>query len=361
MNTAKLQKFADDVFAAVEGFVRRGLEPIAKRLAALEARVPERGEKGDPGERGIDGKDGRDGIDGKDGAPGERGEQGPQGEEGEAGPRGEKGEPGDRGADGIAGKDGNPGPAGERGEPGARGEVGPPGPQGERGPQGEPGPAGPAGPAGEPGQKGLDGKDADPLVVAALVAKAVAEIPKPADGRDGRDGEPGRDAYSIDVLHDIDVTRRYQRGTWAKHNGGLWMARSVTNGMEGWDCIVDGIKAIEAVQDPQDPRCVALGWKMASGAVGSLEMRIPVPLYKGIWKEDEAYQRGDTTTRDGSTWILMSDQQKGRPGDEGSGWQLSVKRGTNGRDGLKGERGERGAEGRAGKDLTQLGFDGAKH
>lgn len=69
MNTEKLQKFADDVFAAVEGFVRRGLEPIAKRLAALEARVPERGEKGDPGERGIDGKDGRDGIDGKDGAP----------------------------------------------------------------------------------------------------------------------------------------------------------------------------------------------------------------------------------------------------------------------------------------------------
>lgn len=358
MNTAKLQKFADDVFAAVEGFVRRGLEPVVARLAALEAREPLRGEKGDPGERGIDGKDGRDGIDGKDGAPGARGEQGPQGEKGEAGPRGEKGDPGERGPDGVAGKDGNPGPAGERGEPGAPGEVGPQGPQGERGPQGEPGPAGPAG---EPGQKGLDGKDADPLVVAAMVAKAVAEIPKPADGRDGRDGEPGRDAYAIDVLHDIDVTRRYQRGTWAKFNGGLWMARKATDGMDGWDCIVDGIKTIDAVQDPQDPRSVAIGWKMSSGAVGSVELRIPVPLYKGIWKDDELYQRGDTTTRDGSTWILMVDQQKGRPGDEDSGWQLSVKRGANGRDGLKGEKGERGAEGRPGKDLTQLGFDGAKH
>ena len=29
----------------------------------------------------------------------------------------------------------------------------------------------------------------------------------------------------------------------------------------------------------------------------------------------------------------MVDQQKGRPGDEDSGWQLSVKRGANGRDG----------------------------
>ena len=72
MNTAKLQKFADDVFAAVEGFVRRGIEPLAARLAALEAREPQRGEKGDPGERGIDGKDGRDGIDGKDGKDGRK-------------------------------------------------------------------------------------------------------------------------------------------------------------------------------------------------------------------------------------------------------------------------------------------------
>jgi hypothetical protein len=54
------------------------------------------------------------------------------------------------------------------------------------------------------------------------------------------------------------------------------------------------------------------------------------------------------------------DEQKGKPGEEGSGWQLAAKCGRDGRDGLKGEKGERGAEGKSGRDLTQMDSNGRK-
>lgn len=376
------KELVDQILPALRGFVARNVEPLLVRVKALEERQPDnKGEKGDPGERGADGAPGADGQPGKDGAPGVNGKDGVNGndgidgEVGDPGMRGEKGDPGDKGnpgepglpgekgADGEAGRNGDPGERGERGERGEKGDVGPAGKDGAdglAGKDGAPGAVGPVGPQGERGADGIHGKDADPLVVAALVAKAVGEIPKPQDGRDGRDGERGADAFAIDVLPAIDPAKRYQRGAWAKHDGGLWCSRKATDGMDGWECIVDGIKSVEAVQDEQDPRKFALGWKMSSGAVGGLEFRVPVPIYRGIWKEGDVYERGDTTTRDGCTWILRADQQNAAPGIEDSGWQMSVKRGRDGANGLKGEKGERGAEGRAGKDLTQLGPNGAK-
>lgn len=44
---------------------------------------------------------------------------------------------------------------------------------------------------GAPGRDGADGKDADPEQVKALVAEAVAEIPKPKDGATGKKGDRG--------------------------------------------------------------------------------------------------------------------------------------------------------------------------
>jgi hypothetical protein len=49
-------KFADSIFGAVQGYLKRSLAPVVERLSLLETRQPEKGEPG---------KDGRDGIDGK--------------------------------------------------------------------------------------------------------------------------------------------------------------------------------------------------------------------------------------------------------------------------------------------------------
>lgn len=85
MFDAKL--FGESIVDMVKAYVARVASPLEVRLAVVEARHPERGEKGDrgdpgrdgvgeKGERGDPGMDGRDGAPGGDGAPGRDGAPG---------------------------------------------------------------------------------------------------------------------------------------------------------------------------------------------------------------------------------------------------------------------------------------------
>lgn len=160
----------------------------------------------------------------------------------------------------------------------------------------------------------------------------------------------------------IDETRSYAKGTWSKHLGGLWVARAQTEGMVGWDCVVEGVAAVEVQQD-DDLRSFGIKLILSTGKSQQLQFSVPAMIYRGAWNEnaDRPYTKGDTTTRDGSLWVLMADEQKAAPGtpNTDTGWKLAAKRGRDGRDGIKGEKGERGAQGRDGRDLTQTG-DGKK-
>ena len=96
---------ASGMMRAVVEYVRdelaRSLAPLASKMAEIEARAPEKGEKGEPGltgERGLPGERGEPGL------PGERGIQGEKGDRGEQGPQGDPGAPGERGSDGAPGK-----------------------------------------------------------------------------------------------------------------------------------------------------------------------------------------------------------------------------------------------------------------
>lgn len=114
----------------VQAAIGDALRPFADRLAAVESRQPDRGEKG---ERGEIGERGEKGVDGERGIQGERGLDGLHGEKGERGDIGPQGERGIQGEPGESGLDGLPGEKGERGD------VGPQGERGERGPEGPPG------------------------------------------------------------------------------------------------------------------------------------------------------------------------------------------------------------------------------
>lgn len=328
MTPEQMKTAAKEMMEAVKAYFARAISPIAERINELDERVkalpvPERGEKGEPGDPG------------KDGAPGEKGEAGEKGDPGIPGEPGASGKDGTPGADGKDGKDGN-GIANveldEDGksfdlvlEDGRRVEVPlPPGVQGD------------AGQDGAKGEKGDKGETGDA-------------------GRDGRDGEPGRDAPHVDVLDGIDETRRYQRGTFATHLGGLIRSFRATDPIgedgnldrAGWHVVVRGIS--EATFDAsEDGRIVTLRLSYTDGQRFEKSLRVPAMIYRGIW-EDSIYSKGDVVTRDGSTWVLQEDVARGKPGEEGSGWKLAVKKG---RDGLKGDRGDRGAPGRDGKDVT---------
>jgi hypothetical protein len=222
--------------------------------------------------------------------------------------------------------------------------------------------------AGAPGADGVDGKSVDAeavsKMVGELVARAVAEIPKPANGIDGRDGERGLDAHAVSVLPGIDPTKRYQRNTYAAFRGGEVYAFRATDPLAtaadpegltanleqcGWQVNRNG-EADFDVTLGEDMRTLSIRRVDTKGQVRVKQLRIPTMIYRDVWQEGAAYGQGDAVTRDGGTWVLMTERQQGRPGEEGSGWKLSVKKGRDGRDGAKGDKGERGAEGRAGKD-----------
>lgn len=234
------------------------------------------------------------------------------------------------------------GPQGEQGEPGERGPTGEPGPQGppgDRGERGEPGASikGEKGDAGENGKDGRDGRDA----------------------KDGRDGKDGKDALEIYPLNAIDLDRSFPRGTWAKHAGGLWLARQATTPgpieASGWENMVDGL-AHCVFKQSDDLRTMSVEFIKSSGFSYRFEASMPVVLDQGVFRDGQTYVRGDGVTYGGSFFICQVDSTTDNPATS-KAWRCSVKRGAAGKDGasITGPQGPEGKPGKDGRDLRALG------
>lgn len=142
---------------------------------------------------------------------------------------------------------------------------------GDRGPIGETGPR---------GEKGLDGRDAAPG----------------RDGAPGAKGDPGRDGKD-----------GISREEFLK---AVYEARE-----EGLNKLFNELNVEGRI------------WKLGDKVIGksfSLE-------FKGQWKEDMDYERGDVVQHSGHMWHANEDGVKHMPG-QGNGWTQVVKRGRDGRD-----------------------------
>lgn len=189
---------------------------------------------------------------------------------GPAGPQGEKGEPGKDGE----GRAGNPG---ERGEKGADGQPGKDGKDGET-------------PSVDDIALHFERRFSDVLLAcqqrfAETAQKAVADMPKPENGKDGRD------ALSLD-----DITFEFAA------DGRTLMLAGVRN----------GIKETKTIG------------------------KIPFPIFRGTWRkegprEGERYSKGDQVTHGGSQFIAVVDEPTGQP-EACDHWALASKRGRDGRD-----------------------------
>ena len=224
--------------------------------------------------------------------------------------------------------------------------------KGERGADGQPGSNGRDGIDGAPGERGADGRSVSLEEIEAMMERRlelkfaayvveherrlpevlqrmIDQIEKPKDGRDGlngKDGTPGRDGKD---------------GTDGK------------DGADGFD-----LRHFDVIR--VDERTFTLRFKDLLREK-SHTITLPVPIGRGIWREDKAYSRGDIVTWGGSSWELEAERSDGKPGDNGgNGWRLVVKRGRDGKDGERGEKGDTGKAGRNGRDLTQMGADGSK-
>lgn len=140
------------------------------------------------------------------------------------------------------------------------------------------------------------------------------------------DGVDGKDALQIEVLPEIDEKKSYARGTYATHNGGLFRAYQKTTGMNGWECIVNGVAGIYIEEAGKGIKITA---SLSDGSKCSYDLGIPTPQYKGVYKPDGEYEKGDFVTFDGSLWVLDKEIPETGPGN-GDAWRLAVKRGERG-------------------------------
>ena len=220
------------------------------------------------------------------------------------------------------------------------------------GPQGERGESGPAGERGAPGERGIDGPPGAPGAAGPVGPPGPVGEPGPA----GNDGADGRDALELEVLDGIDATRSYPRGTVAAFRGGV-IAGDVR--AAGWMVLMNGTASIEIEQ--AGDRALVVRAVHTDGTVATGELRAPVMIYREIYRDETAYEPGDTVTWDGSLWHCQrgcKGERPNAPGADGDrAWRLVAKRGRDGKDGAPGARGQDGPPGR---DLTQLGFDGRK-
>lgn len=271
MNQAHVRAILEGVVPELKAAIVAAQKPLIDRLDALEKRAPE---KGEPGERGLDGKDGAPGesIKGDKGDPGEPGES-IKGDPGEAGPSGADGR------DGVDGKDGLEGPPGKDGAAGRDGEPGRDGVDGKDGAPGNDGAKGDVGDRGERGEPGDRGEKGDP-------------------GRDGRD------ASDLTVIREVaaEQAREFVKNfatslTWTSDDGG---------------------------------RTHKLSWAIGD-LTGAQELVTAIPLYKGVWKEGP-HKRGDCVSLGGHLWIAKEDTEQKPEFAEGCPWQLSVKKGRDGKD-----------------------------
>ncbi len=182
---------------------------------------------------------------------------------------------------------------------------------------------------GEPGEAG---KSIHPDTVALMVREAFDRMPKPENGKPG---EPGKSALEIDPIT-VDPEKSYPRGTVAAYNGGTVRAnRTTTPGpdlsMPEWDVLLDGT-ARWIVTQSEDFRSITVEAVRTTGKRESFTFAYPVVLDRGGYKSGDTYERGDSVSRDGQTWICQAETTTAAPGMANDDWRLSVRRGQNGKD-----------------------------
>lgn len=218
----------------------------------------------------------------------------------------------------------------------------------------------------EPGEPGKDGTsvtldDVAPLVAEA-VERAVAAIPAPKDGEPGKDGatvsaddlEP---VINEAVAKAIDALPRAKDGTDGKDGVGVagaiinregGLVLTLTNGetkdlgqvvgRDGQDGKAgekgaDGFSLKDFDIERPDER--TLRFKFTRGeTTETYDIGLEHPIYRGVFKEAETYERGDTVTWAGSLWHCDA-QTKDKPGEGAGAWTLAAKRGRDGKDGGK--------------------------
>lgn len=138
--------------------------------------------------------------------------------------------------------------------------------------------------------------------------------------------------------------KAYKAGDMVEYRGGTWQCRFDTdeNPMmdsedNGWSLRQNGIYKEDKRFDGE--RTVVLATEYTDGSKKEYSIKLPLPIHRGVWEAEKAYERGDEVAKDGSLWRSKVDGNKSEPGTSPD-WTLSSLRGKTGKQGERGEPGE---------------------
>ena len=163
--------------------------------------------------------------------------------------------------------------------------------------------------------------------VAEVVADAVKSATEPLAARLAQlEGQPVP-ATVADAMIDRTGDLIFIRSDGHKMAVGNVIGRDGKDGSDGRH----GLSAEDVTASVlQDGRTVEFSLRQGEYEY-SFELSFPVPLYRGVFAEDQSYQTGDMVTWGGSLWHCNSATQAKPGGDDA--WTLAVKKGRDGRDG----------------------------
>jgi hypothetical protein len=169
--------------------------------------------------------------------------------------------------------------------------------------------------------KGVTVEDVAPLIFAEI-EKHVAALPKAKDGEHGKDGVGLAGAF-IDRDGNLIITMT----NGEPRNLGCVVGKDGEPGAPGRD----GFSLEDFDAKVMDDRRTVLLSFTGKTLDYKVELGFPVMLYRGVYKDGQKYERGDTVTWGGSLWHCDSDTHE-KPGEGSATWTLCAKKGRDGKD-----------------------------
>lgn len=193
-------------------------------------------------------------------------------------------------------------------------------------------------------------------MLAEQVKEAVDALPKPKDGRDGKDAPPVEIAIE-DITDAVLRAPEVIEAAVSKHlesnppvpgKDGVGLAGAVIDrdgalvvtltsgetknlgpvvGRDG----KDGADFTDFDITYDGDRTITI-----KGRGGEITKRVPVPLDRGYWREGMACEKGDIVTEGGSAWIARRDTKAKPALEHKDDWRLFARKGRDGRDGRNG-------------------------
>jgi integrin beta 3 len=193
--------------------------------------------------------------------------------------------------------------------------------------------------AGKDGRDGIDGRSVTLDDVRPIVDEFLKGIPLPKDGEkglDGVDGKDGADGRSV-TIEEVRTYLDAEVATWAlgferRAQGILERAidrlEKPKDGRDGKDGS-DGFSLDDLQIEDDGEGTVTLRF-VRGELVRERTFRVPSFSDRGVFREAEAYRKGDGVTFGGSYWFAQKDAPEGKPGMSFD-WRLAVKKGRDGR------------------------------